>query len=91
MAPAARVILKDYVNGVLRYVASPPGFEDRFDCQEGQEIAVSRKINALKKAENRAQERKKATYVEPKATPEVAAVKLLPKVNKVFLRCLGCS
>lgn len=71
MARAARIILKDYVNGALRYVASPPGFEARFDCQEGQEAALDKKsvkIAALAASEGKV---RVPTYVEPKAVPQV--------------------
>ncbi len=68
-ARAARIILKDYVNGVLRYVAPPPGeqFVARFDPREGQEAAVQHKMHRVKTG---AAERV-PTWVEPRSVPEL--------------------
>ena len=78
MARAARIILKDYVNGVLRYAAAPPGELGKdFDPTEGQEDAIRKKMDIAKK--HVPGEARKPTYVEIKAKPNVVEVTLLPK------------
>ncbi len=76
---AARIVLKDYVNGVLRYAAAPPGEHGAgFDSTEGQEEAVRKKIESAKK--HAPGEERRPTYVETKVKPNVVVdTKLLPK------------
>jgi large subunit GTPase 1 len=75
MSRAARLVLKDYVNGVLRYAAAPPGeFGKDFDSQEGQEQACAKKLDQVKKfAPN---EKRTPTYVEVKHNPKVDSVSM---------------
>ena len=71
---AARLILKDYVNGVLRYVAAPPGELGKdFDTQEGQEDACRKKLDFVERNERplAAGETRRPTYQEFKVVPEV--------------------
>jgi hypothetical protein len=72
-------VLKDYVNGVLRYAAAPPGkFGEGFDSTEGQEGAVQKKMDLAKKYAPG--EERRPTYVENKVRPNVIVdPSLLPK------------
>merc|ERR1712000_175811 len=72
---------KDYVNGVLRYVAAPPGELGKdFDPREGQEDAVRKKLDFAERHARNANGNAAArtpTFQEYKPSPQVKADELL--------------